>query len=106
MSSSLIGAHCRPLNARSNICIYAANDFTSFHKFMPLLIDRLGMPGGGGSNRLILAASLDDPDNPPLLPQLPPEGLPLFDWLVPLYPTNNGAGSTARDEGGNNAVTI
>lgn len=90
--------------APSNACVYTTNDIANCHRLAPLLIDRLGMPHGGKKNRLILAAPLSDPDDLPLSAQMPPTGLPLFDWLARPFSTQNEAGHPARDEGGNNAV--
>lgn len=100
MKENTSGAETPP-----NVYVYSYNDLMCRQGLAPLLIDRLGRPGDGGENRLILALPLlDSIETPTSSPNLWPVGLPLFDWAAPSFSTKNEVGSPALVEGGHNAV--
>jgi hypothetical protein len=91
--------------APTNAYIYTVNDIKKYHCHSPLLVDRLGWPHHKGENRLILSYPLfDGADDPPLPPQLPTDGLPLFDWPLPLSLPDNKTRNSGSGEGVNDAV--
>jgi hypothetical protein len=82
MESNVKGADASPA-----AYVYTTNDVAHSVNLLPLLIDRLGKPGEGNRNRLILL-------------------LPLFDWADDQPPSLRGSevSSNSIEGGGNDAV--